>query len=37
MRAAVTPRPPIQQHTFALPVVRELPAVARPGAFASTW
>jgi hypothetical protein len=35
----VTPRPPVAstRHFFTLPTVRELPPVARPGTFASTW
>jgi hypothetical protein len=35
----VTPRPPASgaPHTFALPTVRELPPVSRPGTFASIW
>ena len=35
----ITPRPPAASatHAFALPTVRELPPVARPGAFAATW
>jgi hypothetical protein len=34
--ATVTPRPPAQ-HVYALPTVRELPPVTRPGTFDSTW
>jgi len=35
----VTPRNPAAtaRHAFSLPTVRELPPVARPGTFASTW
>jgi hypothetical protein len=35
----VTPRPPVAatRHVFTLPTVRELPPVARPGTFDSTW
>jgi hypothetical protein len=31
------PRPPAHQHVYVAAVVRELPPVARPGMFASTW
>ena len=39
MTQMVTPRPPVQTslHSFTLPTVRELPPVARPGTFDSTW
>ena len=37
MRAAPTPRPPAVVHAYALPVVRELPPVTRPGTFDATW
>jgi hypothetical protein len=39
MTITITPRPPIATtpHVYSLPVVRELPPVARPGTFASTW
>jgi hypothetical protein len=39
MTVTVTPRPPVATaaHTFTLPTVRELPPVARPGTFDSTW
>jgi hypothetical protein len=38
MTVTVTPRPPVAtQHSFTLPVVRELPPVFRPGTFDSTW
>jgi hypothetical protein len=39
MTITVTPRPPIAtaSHVYSLPVVRELPPVARPGTFAATW
>ena len=38
MTVTVTPRPPVvTAHTFTLPTVRELPPVARPGPFDSTW
>ena len=39
MTVTVTPRRPAaaQQHAFALPTVRELPPVTRPGTFDSTW
>ena len=34
----VTPRnPAATARAFSLPTVRELPPVARPGTFASTW
>ncbi len=38
MTVTVTPRrPAANSHRFSLPTVRELPAVTRPGTFASTW
>jgi hypothetical protein len=38
MTVVVTPRPPATAtHTYSLPVVRELPPVARPGTFDTTW
>jgi hypothetical protein len=39
MTVTITPRPPVATagHAFTLPVVRELPPVARPGTFDSTW
>ena len=39
MTVTVTPRNPAAtaRHAFTLPTVRELPPVARPGTFASTW
>ena len=39
MTVTVTPRQPAAavRHAFTLPVVRELPPVARPGTFAATW
>jgi hypothetical protein len=39
MTITITPRPPIATtpHVYSLPVVRELPPVARPGTYASTW
>jgi hypothetical protein len=37
MRPTVTPYPPVLQHAYVLPVVRELPPVSRPGTFAATW
>jgi hypothetical protein len=38
MTTIATPRPnPTTTHVFTLPVVRELPPVARPGTFAATW
>jgi hypothetical protein len=35
----ITPRPPVATggHAFTIPTVRELPPIARPGTFASTW
>ena len=39
MSPIVTPRPPVAtaQHAYTIPVVRELPPVARPGTYDSTW
>ena len=37
MTSIVTRRPPTLQPAYTLPVVRELPPVARPGTFAATW
>jgi hypothetical protein len=38
MTVVATPRPPVAaSHTYSLPVVRELPPVARPGMFDATW
>jgi hypothetical protein len=38
MTVTITPRPPVAAgHAFTLPVVRELPPVAHPGTFDSTW
>jgi len=38
MTVVATPRPPAAaSHTYTLPVVRELPPVARPGMFDATW
>ena len=37
MSPVATPRPPVAQHAYTLPVVRELPPVPRPGTFAATW
>jgi hypothetical protein len=39
MIATITPRPPIATapHVYTIPVVRELPPVARPGTYASVW
>ena len=38
MTVTVTPRnPAATARAFSLPTVRELPPVARPGTFASTW
>ncbi len=39
MTVTVIPRPPVRTaaHSFTLPTVRELPPVARPGLFDSTW
>ena len=39
MPVTVTPRRPAANspHAFMLPTVRELPPVARPGTFDSTW
>ena len=34
----VTPRMPVPTaHAYALPIVREIPPVQRPGTFDSTW
>ena len=38
MTVVATPRQPAAaSHTYTVPVVRELPPVARPGMFDATW
>jgi hypothetical protein len=37
MTLVAPPRPRTIQHVYSLPVVREVPPVARPGTFAAGW
>jgi len=37
MIPTIASRRPAAPHVYTLPVVRELPALPRPGTFSATW